>query len=81
VLKKNDYAKLENDAGFLLNNFQIRHENKTGANQNIYIAEIDNSNLEDWYDKAYNTLLMVIIANDQIEVSKKIKELKQENKL
>jgi hypothetical protein len=80
VLKNNDYDNLENDAGFLLNNFQIRHENKTGANQKKYIAEIDNSDLEDWYDKAYNTLLMVIIANDQIEVSSKLRDLKQEYK-
>jgi hypothetical protein len=75
-LKNGGYGDLESDAGFLLNNFQIRHENKYGTSKKDYIASVDDSTLEDWYDKAYNTMLMIIIANDQIEISRELKNLK-----
>jgi hypothetical protein len=80
ILKQNGYSILEDDAGFLLNNCQIRHENKSGKSKKDYITQIDNATMEELYDKAYQTLLMVIIANNQIEVSKEIKTLKQQYK-
>ena len=80
VLKNSGYGQLEDDAGFLLNNCQIRHENKSGKNRKDFISQIDDDVLEEFYDKTYQALLMVIIANDQIEVSKEIKELKTQYK-
>jgi N-acetylglucosamine-6-phosphate deacetylase len=59
---------------FLIN--EPPYENKCGTNQKEYIASVKDSTLEDWYDKAYNTMLMVIIANDQLEISRELKNLK-----
>jgi hypothetical protein len=80
VLRDNGYAKLEDDAGFLLNNCQIRHENKEGNNQKEFIADIDDNDLEELYDMAYQTLLMVIIANEQIGISEMVDSLKKQYK-
>ncbi len=71
------YKALESDAGFLLNKFHIRHNNKEGQNAQEYIRTINEKDLEDWYDKAYNVLLSVIIINEQINISGEIRELKK----
>jgi hypothetical protein len=80
ILKLNGYGGLESDAGFLLNKCQIRHENKSGKNKKDYISRIDDATLEYLYDKTYNTLLMVIMTNEQHEVSNEIKALKEQYK-
>jgi len=77
-LRENGYSTLQFDAGFLLNNFHIRHNNKEGKNKQDYIASIDDAVLETWYDKAYNTLLMVIIANEQIDIQLELAQIKRD---
>ena len=54
VLQNNGYKQLESDAGFLFNNFHIRHNNKVGAKAQDYITTVKDSDLEEWYDKAYD---------------------------
>ncbi|GHS87491.1 hypothetical protein FACS189487_03760 [Campylobacterota bacterium] len=78
VFKKSAYKQLADDAGFLLNNFHIRHNNKDGKTKNKYLdtTEDNENELEQWYDKTYNTLLMLIIAKEQICISKELKEIK-----
>ena len=78
TLKSNGYAQLESDAGFLLNNFHIRHNNKEGGKAQDYIVRIHDYILEEWYDKAYGTLLSVIIINDQIRVTSELAALKRD---
>ena len=55
-----------------------RHNNKEGKNKQDYIASIDDAVLETWYDKAYNTLLMVIIANEQIDIQLELAQIKRD---
>ena len=76
-LSKNGYGTLESDAGFMLNNFHIRHNNKEGKKANDYIAAISDEDLEELYDKTYEAILSVIIINEHIPVSKENKTLKQ----
>jgi len=76
VLQKNGYRQLESDAGFLFNNFHIRHNNKTGASAQDYIAAVKNSELEEWYDKAYEVALSVIIINDYLTIGQDIADIK-----
>lgn len=71
------YGKLESDAGFLLNKLHIRHNNKEGTKAQPYVMQICDDELEMWYDKAYNTLLSVIIIYEQIGIEAEIKSLKQ----
>lgn len=76
VLQKAGYKQLESDAGFLFNNFQIRHNNKTGAKAQDYIVAISDAALEEWYDKAYEVALSVIIINDYLAIGKGIADIK-----
>ena len=74
-LENNGYKQLEKDAGYLLNNMDIRHNNKD------VIIEMSPKEQEVWYDKTYHTLLMVITMDNQIDISNDIKALKKwENK-
>ena len=70
------YRQLESDAGFIFNNFHIRHNNKEGSKANDYIATISNKDLEEWYDKAYELALSVIIINDYLSLETDIKNIK-----
>ena len=76
VLSNAGYKQLESDTGFVFNNFHIRHNNKEGAKANDYIASISNKDLEDWYDKAYELALSVIIINDYLSIGKDIADIK-----
>lgn len=76
VLQKAGYKQLESDAGFLFNNFHIRHNNKTGAKAQDYIVSIHDADLEEWYDKAYEVALSVIIINDYLSIGKDIADIK-----
>lgn len=70
------YKQLESDAGFVFNNFHIRHNNKEGKKANDYIASIRDTDLEAWYDKAYELALSVIIINDYLSIGNDIAEIK-----
>lgn len=80
VLQKAGYVKLESDARFLLNNFHIRHNNKDGKSAQEYIVSLSDDELENWYDKVYNTLLSIIIINEQIDIDNELNYLKQNYK-
>ena len=76
TLQKNGYKQLESDAGFLFNNFHIRHNNKVGNTAKAYITSISNNELEEWYDKAYEVALSVIIINDYLSINQEISNIK-----
>lgn len=76
VLQKGGYKQLESDAGFLFNNFHIRHNNKVGAKAQDYITTVKDSDLEEWYDKAYEVALSVIIINDYLTIGQDIADIK-----
>lgn len=76
TLQKNGYKQLESDAGFLFNNFHIRHNNKVGNTAKAYITSIGDNELEEWYDKAYEVALSVIIVNDYLSINQEISDVK-----
>lgn len=76
TLQKNGYKQLESDAGFLFNNFHIRHNNKVGNTAKEYITSISGNELEEWYDKAYEVALSVIIINDYLSINQEISDVK-----
>lgn len=75
-LQKNGYKQIESDMSFLLNCFHIRHNNKEGSHAQEYIQKINDPDLENWYDKVYNTALAVIIINEQIDIDAELAALK-----
>lgn len=80
VLQQNGYKQLESDAGFILNNFHIRHNNKVGVKAQDYITSINDTDLEEWYDKAYEIAITVIIMNDYLSIGKDIADIKTKYK-
>lgn len=78
TLKDNGNEQLEKDMGFVLNNFNIRHNNKEGTKANDYIASINPDDLEEWYDKAYQLAISVIIMVNYMPIKQEIKNIKQQ---
>lgn len=76
ALSNAGYKQLESDAGFVFNNFHIRHNNKEGAKAQDYIVAASSAELEGWYDKAYEIALSVIIVNDYLSIGKDIADIK-----
>lgn len=76
-LSDGGFANLQSDLGFVLNNFNIRHNNKDGKKAQEYIVSLKDSELEDWYDKAYNMILAAIIVSEQIDINSELSEIKR----
>ena len=77
ALQKAGYDQLESDVRFMLNSFHVRHNNKVGAKAQDYIVSLNDTQLEEWYDKLYNAILAVIIINDHIPTQTGIESLKK----
>lgn len=73
------YKTIESDMGFILNNFHIRHNNKEGSTAKDYIVNITDDELENWYDKAYNMAVLVVLINNHVTVENEILDLKQKH--
>lgn len=72
-------SSLKDNIFFMLNNLNIRHNNCNPADKGKYkeyVAKMESSELETWYDELYQMLLLAFLELDQIERNPKIKELK-----
>lgn len=62
----------------MLNNLDIRHNNKEGKHKNNLVINLKNSELEKWYDELYQLILFCVLIKDNIERKNNIEEfLKQ----
>lgn len=66
-------CNVESDTGFLLNTF-IRHNN----DDKEFILKLSDEELEDWYDKTYELVLICFMQNRYLDLKKDISVLKQE---
>lgn len=73
------YKQLYKDRSFLVNEIDIRHNNKE-TSKHIFTDGWTNIDYENWYDRTYHTLLMVIIAKNQMTISAEVNALKQAKK-
>lgn len=71
-------ATLENDIFFMLNNLNIRHDNRSKGDKNYkeYVAKMRKERLEKWYDELYQMILLAFLLMDNVQRVEKIKELK-----
>ncbi len=64
----------------MLNNLDIRHNNKDDKNKNNLVISLKNDELEKWYDELYQLLLFCILIKDNTErknnIEKFLKNLK-----
>lgn len=72
--------KLDDDIGFMLNNINIRHNNKSGKNKKEYVSKMRKDTMEKQYDETYQMLLLAFLLNEQTSGSKKISQLKEKLK-
>lgn len=72
-------STLENDIFFMLNNLNIRHNNKGKGDKNYkeYVAKMRKGRLEKWYDELYQMLLLAFLLMDNTKRVEKVKELKE----
>lgn len=72
-------AALENDIFFMLNNLNIRHNNKSKGDKNYkeYVAKMRKERLEKWYDELYQMILLAFLLMDNNKRTEKVKELKE----
>lgn len=73
-------SKLDDDIGFMLNNINIRHNNKSGNSKKEYVSKMRKDTMEKWYDETYQMLLLAFLLNEQPSRSKKISKLKEKIK-
>jgi len=74
-LKSGSYSQVAKDAGFLVNNLNLRHNNVTpgtNGNYHAFVAGMSAGDLEEWYDKTYDALLFALQADNYIDLSKKV---------
>lgn len=74
-LKKEGHITLVNNIGCLLNNLHLRHNNKIGKKANDIVKDIPDDELEKWYDKTYDMLLLSIMTENCIKYKQDIDEL------
>ena len=67
-----DYFK---KATFLLNNLNLRHNNKSGKDKKQFVVDMPNKELEKWYDELYQLLLFCVLIKDNIKRKKEIDDL------
>lgn len=70
---------LEDGIFYILNNLNLRHNNKTVGDKNYRqaVADMDDTTLESWYDELYQMMLLAYLQLDQVARSAKVKVLKQ----
>ena len=67
-------------AGNLVNNFNIRHNNKEGINKNDYIQNMCGEELEKWYDRIFNELIYFVIEKEHKKTEKLLNEIQAKDK-
>lgn len=70
--------ELEDKIFFMLNNIDLRHNNRSHGDKNYKeaVANMDDSELEDWYDELYQMMLLAFLELDQITRNTKVDGLK-----
>lgn len=70
---------LEEGIFYMLNNLNLRHNNKTEGDKNYKqaVADMDCNTLEHWYDELYQMMLLAYLQLDQVERNIQVKELKE----
>ena len=79
-LKANNFTEIEGKAGCLLNNLDVRHSNKSGKNAHEIVKNMSDEELEQWYDKTYDLLLMCFMFHHYLDFRDDIKNLSEKLK-
>lgn len=64
---------------YLLNSFHLRHNNQSGKWSKDYIKDMDDTEREEWLDKLYNSIVHLIIEDEQKSINKEVVEFRKNN--
>lgn len=70
----NGFSDYFDKANNMLNNLDIRHNNKAGNKKNECVITLNNDELEKWYDELYQLLLFCVLIKDNVKRKKEIEE-------
>lgn len=76
VLKKNNHKSLADDLGFIFNALGIRHDKSDNKVTNQLVADMQETKLEEWCDRVYDTFLLAELTVNNINEKNKIDWLK-----
>lgn len=76
-LKNNNNNDLVKILGTLLNNLDLRHNNVVGKKSNEFVKNLSDAELEQWYDKTYDTLLYALMTSTYIDNKNEINQLNE----
>lgn len=70
--------QLSQDIFFMLNNLNIRHNNRSKKDKNYkeYVAKMKKDSLEKWYDELYQMILLAFLLLDNVNRIPQVEELK-----
>jgi len=69
---------LESNIFMLLNNMNLRHNNKEpGKKYKKYVAEMEDEELEQWYDDLYQMILLAFLELDQLDRKGRLEQLNE----
>ncbi len=70
--------KLESGIFYMLNNLDLRHNNRSEGDKNYKepVAKMEKETLEGWYDELYHMILFAFLTLEEIEREKKVETLK-----
>lgn len=71
-------STLESDIFFILNSFDIRHNNREGSKKKDYIVNMSLPDLEYWYDNLFQMFLLAYLELDNLPRKKLIADFKQQ---
>lgn len=76
---KNISSRLRSNMFYIFNNMNIRHNNtdpSDSSNYKNFVAELDNQQLEYWYDETYQMCLLAFLELENVQRMESIEELK-----
>lgn len=76
MFKGTEFFKLYDNSRNMVNKLNIRHNNSGKDDVPEYAKNWSDKEYEEWYDNAYHTLLMVILAKKQLEITQAFNKLK-----
>lgn len=69
----------EDAIGYILNNFNIRHNNISGSSKKEFFVTLDENEIEEWYDDLYTLIVSFIIEREQKTILEKVFEHRKNN--
>ena len=74
--KSTNYSNIMDDVQFMLNNLNIRHNNKSGKYKKQYVIDLPKKELENLYDLTFDMILSIFTISRYLKNKHTIENLK-----